>query len=846
MRLSEYASTQRTYGSRKVPRSVQQSIPIDRIYEDGTWCCGNVYSQMWSMPDINFTMSDEDNKAKILNLLGKVYMGVPSDCWLKICIVSQRMDEKSFRENVLLHRNLDGLDKWRVERNRRIRQCVQDAGNVVQHKYLILSTNKQNVTDARSRLRQVQGNLLAELSNLGCTIKPMTNNERLEVLHNFFRRGEEGRFQFSFDDYGKLGNDFRNTIAPDAMRFTTQHAEIDDGFAKAMTIAQYPQQLSDNFVATLLQQVPYIVLSIDITPVETEDAMREIEASQMKIDSEKYRANRRNVENLDFMATISPRNQQQEKYTAEIRNAICEGDQQIFMVLLSVAFFADTPDELRQETDALQSAAANFNCRFTEMRFQQENCFNTAMPYGLRRVESSHMMLTRSVTALVPFVAQEVQSPQGIFYGRNAITGNLIVGDRTKLINGNAMVIATSGSGKSMSVKMEIIMEFLRWPNARFILVDPENEYELLVKALGGEAIKVSVDSRTHFNPLDYHYDPKTDVPPDVAKIEFVLSMLDKLIGENGHLQPEDRSLIAASLKNIYKPLIASGYTAPCPTLGDLYRDLNKSNLRRAKQLALMLDVFANGSLQAFSHTTNVDRKKLRQGEEYGSARWGKPEDIKPYMDPEFSNNVILTQTEFLTMNSRPKQPKYARNKNILVIGGSGSGKTRFFVKPNLMQMHSSYVVTDPKGTVLVECGKMLEKGGYVIKSLNTINFRKSMHYNPFSYIRSEKDILKLVNTIIVNTKGDGDKSGEDFWVKAEKLYYTALIGYIWYEAPDHEKNFTTLLEMINASEAREDDETFKNPVDVMFDELEARDPDHFAVKQYRKYKLAAGDVCSK
>ena len=241
------------------------------------------------------------------------------------------------------------------------------------------------------------------------------------------------------------------------------------------------------------------------------------------------------------------------------------------------------------------------------MRFQQENCFNTAMPYGLRRVESSHMMLTRSVTALVPFVAQEVQSPQGIFYGRNAITGNLIVGDRTKLINGNAMVIATSGSGKSMSVKMEIIMEFLRWPNARFILVDPENEYELLVKALGGEAIKVSVDSRTHFNPRDYHYDPKTDVPPDVAKIEFVLSMLDKLIGENGHLQPEDRSLIAASLKNIYKPLIASGYTAPCPTLGDLYRNLNKSNLRRAKQLALMLDVFANGSLQAFSHTTNVD-----------------------------------------------------------------------------------------------------------------------------------------------------------------------------------------------------------------------------------------------
>ena len=233
--------------------------------------------------------------------------------------------------------------------------------------------------------------------------------------------------------------------------------------------------------------------------------------------------------------------------------------------------------------------------------------------------------------------------------------------------------------------------------------------------------------------------------------------------------------------------------------------------------------------------------KKYRKGMEYGSARWGTAEDIKPYTDPVFENNIPLTQTERLTMNSRPKQPKYARNKNILVIGGSGSGKTRFFVKPSLMQMHSSYVVTDPKGTVLIECGKLLQRGGYRIKVLNTINFKKSMKYNPFAYLRSEKDILKLVNTIIANTKGDGEKSGEDFWVKAEKLYYTALIGYIWYEAPDGEKNFTTLLEMINASEAREDDEDFQNPVDLMFERLEEKDPEHFAVKQYKKYKLAAG-----
>ena len=235
--------------------------------------------------------------------------------------------------------------------------------------------------------------------------------------------------------------------------------------------------------------------------------------------------------------------------------------------------------------------------------------------------------------------------------------------------------------------------------------------------------------------------------------------------------------------------------------------------------------------------------KKFRHGEEYGSARWGNRKDIEPFEDPVFENNIILTETEWLTMNSRPKAPKYARNKNVIVIGGSGSGKTRFYVKPQLMQMtdHVSYVVTDPKGTIIVECGKMLVNGGYRIKVLNTINFKKSMHYNPFHYIRSEKDILKLVNTIIANTKGEGEKSTEDFWVKAERLLYSALIGYIWYEAPEEEQNFSTLLEFINASETREEDEEFKNAVDELFEELEADNPEHFAVRQYRKYKLAAG-----
>lgn len=255
----------------------------------------------------------------------------------------------------------------------------------------------------------------------------------------------------------------------------------------------------------------------------------------------------------------------------------------------------------------------------------------------------------------------------------------------------------------------------------------------------------------------------------------------------------------------------------------------------------ILMGVGVAALIKFIVYTKGKNAKKFRQGKEYGSARWGTRKDIEPYVDEKFQNNILLTQTERLTMNGRPANPKYARNKNVLVIGGSGSGKTRFYVKPNLMQMHSSYCVTDPKGTIVIECGKMLEDNGYEIKILNTINFKKSMKYNPFAYLRSEKDILKLVQTIIANTKGEGEKAGEDFWVKAEKLYYTALIGYIFYEAPREEKNFATLLDMIDASEVREDDETYMNPIDRLFEALEKKEPTHFAVKQYKKYKLAAG-----
>ncbi len=606
MKLREYDNCRRTRGSRRVPRSVQQSIPIDTIYSDGVWRSGDVYSRMWSVSDVNYAMLSDAAKKEIQTLYGTVYAGIPADCWTQFCVTSQRMDEAAFRRDILMPMRGDSGDEYRTEYNALLESRVRDLGNTRQQKFLIVSTNKPNIRQARERLRQVQGHLVSALSALGCTVREVDNNERLRVLHGFFRAGVGQHFRFDLDECRRLGHDFKDAICPDSMIFKADHIEIDGRCAKVLSLMQYPQRLDDSLIPSLLRQAPMMALSIHVLPIEPEDAAREIDSARMKVDADKVRFNRKSVDNLDFTSSVPYRVRAQDEIVADWQDGVSNHDQQMFLTLLTVACFADSPEELAREVDAVKTQAVNLNCRFIDLKFQQENAFNTTMPYGLRRIENMRTMLTGDVAALVPFHTQEVLHPGGICYGVNALSGNLIIGSRAMLVNGNGMVIATSGGGKSLFVKAEIIARNLLFERVKIYAVDPENEYAPLIRARSGVVIDISVDSKTHFNPLDFVYDPATKIPPHTAKAEFVLSLCEQIMGKE-HLLPGDKSLIDRSLKRIYQLFVKRRYQGACPTLTDLWRDLNAQDNERAREIALALEIFANGSLNMFAQPTNVD-----------------------------------------------------------------------------------------------------------------------------------------------------------------------------------------------------------------------------------------------
>ena len=589
--------------------TVQDSIPFQNMFPDGLCRLeGGAFSKTIAFEDVNYRLAGPEDQRSIFESLCDFYNGYDPSIGVQVSLDS-RSGGSAADEMFGIRRQGNDLDPIRDEAVDILRMQYKRGNNgYVKTKYVTLTIEAENLPAARARFARIETDTLNRFKVMGAAAHVLDGKERLELLYNILHP-EGGQFAFEWDWLPASGLSVKDFISPSSFHFgETRTFRIGKRYGAVSFLQILAPEMHGRILTDFMEADGNIMVTMHIRGINQNEAIKMVKRKITDLDAMKIQEQKRAVRSGYDMDILPSDLSTYGGAAKDLLTDLQSRNERMFNMTFLVLHTAETRQKLEIAVSQAASVAQTYNCLLTRLDFQQEDGLMSSLPLGLNRIKIERSLTTSALAVFVPFVTQEVfMGGDAMYYGLNALSNNMILLDRKQSRCPNGLVFGTPGSGKSMSVKMEIIMEFLRWPNARFILVDPENEYELLVKALGGEAIKVSVDSRTHFNPLDYHYDPKTDVPPDVAKIEFVLSMLDKLIGENGHLQPEDRSLIAASLKNIYKPLIASGYTAPCPTLGDLYRDLNKSNLRRAKQLALMLDVFANGSLQAFSHTTNVD-----------------------------------------------------------------------------------------------------------------------------------------------------------------------------------------------------------------------------------------------
>lgn len=582
---------------------MQKSIPVDRIYPSGIWQSGDVFSRMWAISDVNYTMLSEEAQKQLQRVYGAIYSCIPPDCWCKLCVVSQRMDEKAFERDVLFHRGADRLNDYRIEYNKIMKSRSQATNRTNISTYFLVCTDARSIEEAEERIQHCAGQLLSAFSVLGCSIVPCGNVERCRVLHGFFRMGEEENFQFDFESCARLGQDFRDYIAPDHIHFGRDCIAINDHMAKVLAMATFAQSLPDNLIPALLRKVPYVVLCMDVQPVSREDAARAVDDFKMKLDADKGRFNRKSVGNMDFVTNLPHYIQEQEQIIEHYHKALSEQDEQMFLVNFMICCFSSSEEELKREIAALKAQVSSINCHLTDMKWQQENAFNTVMPYGTRRVDCTRTMLTRDVAGLVPFSAQELLIPKAVYYGANAITGKIIMGSRLKLVNGNGVVLAVSGAGKSCFVKNEIAQVLLRYPDARILIVDPEGEYRPMVEALGGIVIDLAIGSETHFNPLDFV--PDGHKTPQQEKAEFILALCNFAL--KGNMVAGDDNLIDKALQAAYKPMIRSHYESNPPTLEDFRQSLIQRKSERAEEIADALELYTTGSFSIFAQQTNVD-----------------------------------------------------------------------------------------------------------------------------------------------------------------------------------------------------------------------------------------------
>ena len=588
----------------KIKRA-QDVIPITRIWEDGIFLHGNKFSKTFKFEDINYTVASEDDKTALFLAYSELLNSLDSGATTKITINNRKLNRKNFEQNILLPLTNDRFDEFRTEYNNMLLEKAAGTNNVVQDKYITISVMKRSIEEARAYFARVGAELAGHFARLGSKLTELDTIERLRIFYDFFHYGEESDYRFSLFETMKKGHDFRDYICPDSFEFERDYFKIGNRYGRVIFLKEYASYIKDDFVAELCELDRNMMLSVDIIPVPTDEAVREVEKRLLGVETNIANWQRKQNQNNNFSAVVPYDLEQQRKESKEFLDDLTARDQRMMFAVITIVHTADTKAQLDNDTETLLTTARKKLCQLAPLSFQQMDGLNTALPYGVRRIDALRTLTTESLAVFIPFRVQEICHPNGIYYGQNAISKNLIVIDRKMMLNGNSFILGVSGSGKSFTAKCEIANLVLS-TDADIIVIDPEREYSPLINALGGEVINISATSRNHINAMDMNSEYGDGANPVILKSEFIMSLCEQLMGSR-NLGPKEKSIIDRSTALVYRQYQQNNYQGYPPTLKEFRAELLKQPEDEAKNIALAIELFSDGSLDTFAKQTNVD-----------------------------------------------------------------------------------------------------------------------------------------------------------------------------------------------------------------------------------------------
>ena len=593
----------------RVPRSVQQAIPIQRIWPDGVFQSGTKFSKSFRFSDINYAIASKEDKTEMFLDYSELLNALDSGASAKITLNNRRINKEEFEASLLLPMKEDGLDVYRKEYNEMLLSKVSGTNNsIYQERYLTVSVHKKNIDEARTYFARVGTDIITHLSKLSSVGEELDAEQRLQIFQDFFQADQPQCFPFDMKAFAKKGRSFKDWICPQSMEFSKDCFKINERFGRVLYMQDYASYVKDDMISELCDLSRDLMLSIDILPVPTDEAVREIQNRLLGVETNVTNWQRRQNANNNFSAIVPYDMEQQRKETKEMLDDLTTRDQRMMFGILTMVHMADSKKQLDSDTESILAVARKHLCQMATLKWQQADGLNTVLPYGIRKINALRTLTTESTAVLIPFHTQEIMQPGGIYYGQNAVSKNMLVADRRKLLNGNSFRLGVSGSGKSFSAKEEIVDLALSTEDDILIL-DPESEFGSLVEALNGEVITISATSNTHLNALDMDSAYGNDKNPLIEKSEFILSLFEQLVGA-GNLSAKEKSILDRCTADVYRDYIRSGYQGEVPTLKDLYRQLMLQPEEEARGLALSSELFINGSLNTFAQKTNVDTKK--------------------------------------------------------------------------------------------------------------------------------------------------------------------------------------------------------------------------------------------